>query len=180
MILGDPLLHLVIAIGLALLFLSAASHKRAAPARFAAQLGAYRLWPDSLTAKTAAALPWLEIATALLLLLSASRPVGALLAASLLLLYMAAMAVNLLRGRRDIECGCGGEAQSLSWILVARNLLLSAGAAALLVPAPTRALHATDAVVAGALVAMLALTWLAADQLARNAAAFRKERSHES
>ena len=180
MIASDPLLHLVIALALALLFLNAASHKRAAPRRFAAQLDAYRLLPDALAARTAAGLPWLEIAAALLLLPAASRPIGALLAATLLVAYSAAMAVNLLRGGRDIDCGCGGDAQPLSWPLVLRNLLLTMSATLLLTPTPARPLHAIDAIVAGALVAVLALTWGAHHELARNAAAFQRERSHES
>lgn len=180
MILADPLLHLVIAVALALLFLGSASYKRTAPRRFAAQLEAYRLLPERFSAGFAAGLPWLEIVTALLLLPAATRTPGAVLALSLLLAYALAMAINLLRGRHGIDCGCGGDAQPLSWSLVLRNALLAVSAALLLLPAATRPLHASDAIVAGALVAMLALTWLGAKQLARNAAAFSRERRHES
>ena len=44
------------------------------------------------------------------------------------------MAINLARGRRNIDCGCFQSAlkQRLSWVLVARNVVL---AALLLVPA---------------------------------------------
>jgi hypothetical protein len=45
------------------------------------------------------------------------------------------MAANLWRGRRQIDCGCGGEVHPLSWGLVLRNGVLAA--AALLVAGPT-------------------------------------------
>jgi len=46
--------------------------------------------------------------------------------------FAAAMAINLQRGRSQIDCGCGHAflKQTLSWALVARN----AGLAGLLVP----------------------------------------------
>ena len=45
--------------------------------------------------------------------------------AMLLFVYAASIGTNLLRGRRDIDCGCNGPAskQLLSWWLVARNLV---------------------------------------------------------
>ena len=51
---------------------------------------------------------------------------------ALLVLYSAAIAINLLRGRRDIECGCGGAATHvpLSGWLLARNAALMATALA--------------------------------------------------
>jgi hypothetical protein len=50
----------------------------------------------------------------------------------LLALFAAAMAVNIRRGRADIDCGCGESflRQTLSPVLVVRNIVL----AALLVP----------------------------------------------
>ena len=45
--------------------------------------------------------------------------------AALLLAYAAVMAINLVRGRRFIDCGCGGAAQPLSLGLVLRNVVLA-------------------------------------------------------
>jgi hypothetical protein len=44
-----------------------------------------------------------------------------------LLLFALAMGVNLRRGRRHIDCGCFQSAlrQTLSWTLVARNVVLA-------------------------------------------------------
>ena len=55
--------------------------------------------------------------------------------AILLLLFAAAMAVNLRRGRADIDCGCalGLLKERISWPLVARNLVLAAAAAVIAV-----------------------------------------------
>jgi len=55
-----------------------------------------------------------------------------LAAIALLSVFAAAMAINLKRGRSEIDCGCGHSLlkQNLSWVLVSRN----AGLAALLIP----------------------------------------------
>lgn len=64
----------------------------------------------------------------------------------LLAVVTGAVVVNLLRGRTDIDCGCGGASgdQQLSWALVGRNgvlaLLLGLGTA----PASVRALQWLD------------------------------------
>jgi hypothetical protein len=62
------------------------------------------------------------------LLLSAMAISWTVLASIVLLgLFAAAMAVNLYRGRADIDCGCGQSflKQSLSWTLVVRNAVLA-------------------------------------------------------
>jgi hypothetical protein len=41
-----------------------------------------------------------------------------------LAIYFIAMAINMGRGRRFIDCGCGDEPSPLSVILLGRNLLL--------------------------------------------------------
>jgi hypothetical protein len=53
-----------------------------------------------------------------------ARPAAAMLALALLVAYGAAIAINLARGNRRIDCGCGGAGQGLSWFLVLRNVLL--------------------------------------------------------
>ncbi|ENJ6134446.1 MULTISPECIES: MauE/DoxX family redox-associated membrane protein [Bacillus] len=46
----------------------------------------------------------------------------------LLLVYSVAISINLLRGRKEISCGCGGVLgnHKLSWMLVVRNLFIGA------------------------------------------------------
>lgn len=178
--LNDPLLQWVIAVGLALLFAGAAWHKRSAPSHFAAQLDAYRLLPTPVLRPAAKALPWLEIATALLLIVPATRAVAAGTAAALLLAYALGMLINLLRGRTDIDCGCGGPAQPLSYGLVLRNLLLAGGAVLLLLPTTGRSIGVADLLLLGMLLAPVVLIYATIGQLFSNAGALRGWRGHES
>ena len=85
-------------------------------------------------------LPWAELVTAGLLLLPATARLGALTAGLLLLVFAAAMAINILRGRTAIDCGCfvGFTRQRIGWSLVVRNLLL-VGACGVLLPPPPAA-----------------------------------------
>lgn len=112
------------AVLLILLFLQAAWHKFSDYGRFLGLLADYRLLPELLLEPAARLLLLSEALCALLLVWPVSRPAGAVLAASLLLLYALAIAINLLRGRVQVECGCGGAGQPLSWWLVLRNALL--------------------------------------------------------
>lgn len=94
-------------------------------------VGNYRLLPDGLIAPVAGLLPWAEMALGLALVSAAFSPLlgraGALAGGGVLLLFGWAMAVNLRRGRGFIDCGCGHAElrQPLSWMLVARNLVLA-------------------------------------------------------
>jgi hypothetical protein len=88
--------------------------------------------------------------------------VGALVAALLLLVYALAIAINLARGRRDLDCGCAGPGnrRPVRGMLVARNLLYAAMALVLLLPDSGRSLVWVDATTA--LAATLTLAALAA------------------
>ena len=73
--------------------------------------------------------------------LPATRHFGAALAIALLVMFALAMAINLVRGRTEIDCGCfkSGLRQTVSGWLVGRNLLLAAGTVLLWLPATERA-----------------------------------------
>jgi uncharacterized protein (DUF58 family) len=66
-------------------------------------------------------------------------------AAALLMIFAAAMAINILRGRSHIDCGCGRSQlrQPLHWGMVVRNLLLAALVAVHAVPPATGETPAT-------------------------------------
>ena len=170
----DPLFSSAIAVGLALLLLSAAWHKVTAHAAFVAALGNYRLLPPGLVKPVAMTLPAIETALALGWLAGPRREI-AVATAALLLGYASAMAVNLLRGRRQIDCGCslggaaGGE-QPLSWWLPARNLVLAALAGIASLPGSGRALGFPDAPTLAAATLAAVLLYAGASQLIRNAA----------
>lgn len=145
----DPVFYWAIALCLALLWSSSAWDKLQAPAQFSASLAAYRLIPATLLGPASRSLPWIEIAITIGLLVPASQQLAASAGALLLLLYAAAMGTNLLRGRADIDCGCNpGRYQPISWLLVARNLLLCALSATLLLPSVSRVPGWTDTLLA--------------------------------
>jgi hypothetical protein len=86
----------------------------------------YRLLPDVLVKPVALVLPVAELLVAAGLLLG-NQPAAPLAAMALLLVFAAAMAINIRRGRRHIDCGCGhaGLRQDLGWAMVGRNLIMA-------------------------------------------------------
>ncbi len=98
----------------------------------------YRILPVALARPAALALPPIELCLGAALLAFPDLSVRAT-AAALLLVFATAIGVNLLRGRREIDCGCfqSDLRQSLGWPLVARNLVL---AALMALPAPAQPL----------------------------------------
>jgi len=142
----DPLIQAVLGAALAVLFAAAAAHKLRSGARFAAQLAEYRLLP------------------------------AAIAAAGLLAGYGLAIAINLARGRRYIDCGCGDTRQLLSpWLLV-RNGLLAGGAILVALPAEARVAGWAEVVVGCVAFVVLVLTYLAAEKLLENASVLREWR----
>ncbi len=169
----DPVLVWVLRLVLALLFVSAAFHKLRAPREFAATLDAYALLPQSVVRPVAAGLGWVEVGVAAALLVPGFGTVPIAAGAALLLVYSGAIAINLARGRTDIDCGCLGPAlsaaqrePSLSAWLLGRNALLLGACALLAVPEVARPWVWVDglSVLAGA--GGITLCWIAAHQLA--------------
>jgi hypothetical protein len=125
-------------------------------------VAAYGLLPDRFVAGFAFALPLAEAAAALLLLLG-----NGALALGLFAMFAAAIGTNLARGRRDIDCGCGGPALlTLSPALLVRNLVLLALAVLALVPASG---WTESAIAAGQALVILPF-YFAANQLLANQA----------
>lgn len=112
---------------LAVLFFSAGVAKIKAVDTLEGVIGNFRLLPKGLVRPIALVLPPVEIAITAALLLPATRAFGAVGAAGLLLVFTIAIAINLVRGRREIDCGCFSSElkQNLSAGLVARNVLLA-------------------------------------------------------
>lgn len=161
----DPVVRLVLRGALALLLLATGVPKLARPAAFRHAVADYALLPAAWVAPAAALFALLELALALALLTPGAGAAPALGAASLLALYTGAIAWNLARGRRDIDCGCAGPAgrRPLDAGLVARNALLVAAALAGALPATDRSLVALDGLTLGAGLAAAALLYAAAD-----------------
>ena len=163
----DPVIPLVIALSLAALWLLAAAHKLRAFDAFAEVLADYRLLPAGVTGVCAAAVIGVELCLGIGLLMPFSRNFALAGSALVLVLYAGAIAVNLVRGRRFIDCGCSGFAgqQPLGMWLVARNLLLALMAFAATLPVQGRALVWFDAVAVSAAVCISAFLYAAINRL---------------
>lgn len=119
---SDPVLGSVARTVLAVVFLVGGWQKFRDPQVFAAALENYRLLPPRLVPAVATVLPLLEISCGVMLLFPPCTPLSSVLSMLLVGAVTAAVAINLLIGRADIDCGCGGiSSQPLSWALVARN-----------------------------------------------------------
>ena len=112
---------------IALVYLTAAIGKMRHWAVFQGVVANYRLLPDVLVAPFAYWLPPFEALLGAALLFGWLSPWAELAAASLLLVFAAAMGINLKRGRQHIDCGCFQSVlkQRLSWTLVVRNGVLA-------------------------------------------------------
>jgi hypothetical protein len=157
----DPLLELTVAWALAVLFAASAAHKLAALGEWPGVVRNYRLLPEALATAAAGALLIAGVLTAGALLWPATRRIGACAAAAQLLVFAAAIAINLRRGRTSIDCGCFGSRlrQGISAWMVVRNLALVLLALGLLLPATARELTALDLATALAVVATLAFLY---------------------
>ena len=100
------ILRRLLEVALGGIFFYGGLQKHLHPYEFAEAILAYRLLPDSLVAAVAAALPWLELAAGLLLVLGLKKRSCLLLLALMAGLFMVIMSVTLARGLK-IDCGCG-------------------------------------------------------------------------
>lgn len=91
----------------------------------------YRLIPQSLIFPVARMLPGLEATVGILLIGNLGQPVVGVAAATLYMVFAAAVGANILRGRRHIDCGCfgGSASKPLTWTLVSRNTVLAVASA---------------------------------------------------
>jgi uncharacterized membrane protein len=163
----DPAFSMLALLLLAVVFAAAAVAKLREPDVFAGVVEQYGLLPRVLVRPFAYALPVVELAAALGLLLPVSRGPAAALLILLLLGFAAAMAINLARGRSDIDCGCfiGVQKQRISWTLVVRNLVLAGFGLTLLADGTGRPLAALDGFTVLAAAAALLLLYEAIGRL---------------
>ena len=166
-VLTDAVVTRAIGAALSVVLLAGAWQKLRDRELFQAAVENYQLVPESWHRPVATALPLLELAAGVLLLPAPTRTLGAFLAAVLLLVVTSAVAINLLRGRRDIDCGCGtpGTGQRLSWALVGRNAALLAACVVAAAPEQARELVWLDAFTAVFAALALWTLYAAANQL---------------
>ncbi|WP_063130262.1 MauE/DoxX family redox-associated membrane protein [Nocardia fusca] len=134
----------------------------------------YRLLPDPLVPVVAAVLPWVEIVLGAALVLGLVPRATGSAAAALFVVFFLALTVNLLRGRRDLDCGCFAFAASeaeiaqIGW----RHALRAAGlavAAVLVAAAPVPTVFERAA---GAGIGVFAVTVAAVGLYVRSVMAF--------
>ena len=169
----DPAIVWTLRVALSALFATAAFHKATDLRAFASTLRDYRILPAGLGGVLAPAFAAAEAGVAIALLVPGRASAAATAGALLLLAYTAAIATNLLRGRREIDCGCFGPRlrQPISGGLVVRNAVLVGAALAAALPAGSRSLVWVDAVTILLGAGVLALLLQATNTLTRNAQA---------
>ncbi len=174
----DPAIHVALRLSLALLLLGAFRHKVRDVAGFRAAVANYRILPAGAVTAGAALLLAGELGVGIALLVPGLGAAAALAAAMLLTLYSVAIGVNLVRGRRDIDCGCSGPGarRSLGEGLLVRNAVLIATAALCAVPMSGRSLVWLDALTVTGGAAGLALLYGALDAALANAPRLRELR----
>lgn len=103
--LTHPWLTVRTQIALGLFFVVAALPKVADPPSFAHMIYNYRLLPGPLVNLAALAMPWAELLTGIALICGIWRRTAACLVGTLLVVFIVAISINLLRGNA-IDCGC--------------------------------------------------------------------------
>ncbi len=92
---------------LAAFFVVAGLAKIADPPGFAHEIHNYGLVPGPFVNAMALVLPWLEVITGVALFLGIARRSAARILGILLIVFIAALAINLARGK-PVDCGCFG------------------------------------------------------------------------
>lgn len=165
----DPAIACLIVAGGSLLFFMAAIHKLRDLQRFREVFAAYRLLPLAVARGSAPVVPALELAVAVGLLFDNLRGLALTTGAAMLLAYAVAIAVNLARGRRDLDCGCAGpnNRRPIAAWMVRRNAGIAVVLVAAALPWIDRPLVWTDGVTVGFGTAACALLYLCFDRLGR-------------
>ena len=126
----DPVIHTSAILAMALIFAVAAVHKLLSLAVFIEQLTNYKLLPEKWAPLVGTIIPWLELGAVILLINSSTRTTGIIMLGILIIIYTAAIGINLYRGRVDIDCGCLGDngnqlnEQKLSGWMILRNIII--------------------------------------------------------
>lgn len=163
----DPAFGYLIVAGAALLLASAAIQKFRSLERFADIVDAYRVLPAAIGGPVAWLIPCVEAAIAVALMWAPARNAAVMAAMLLFVAYAAGMSLNLRRGRRDLDCGCGAsrDRRPIAAWMVWRNAFLAVALGITLLPWSKRSLDFTDSLtLVGGLAVAIAL-YAAADRL---------------
>jgi len=163
----DPAFGYLIVGGIALLFASAGVHKLRGLENFTEAFAAYRMLPDAAARRLAWFIPCLELGIAAGLLWEPCRRIAIGAAGAVLIAYASGVGLNLLRGRRDLDCGCGTarDRRPIAAWMVWRNVFLAAALGMAALPWSPRPLSLTDAFTVTAGLAAAVLLYAGVDRL---------------
>jgi len=152
--LSHPWLTVRVQIALGAIFVVAALPKVLDPPSFAHMIYNYRLVPGAAVNALALVMPWVEILVGLALILGVWPREAAALAGLLLLVFIAAIGLNLVRGHA-VDCGCfdvhsAGKSREelvseMRWVLIRDAAMLLLVAQVLLARRTSRGLRAQTA-----------------------------------
>lgn len=133
-ILANRWLNLVLRLFIGGMFVYAALPKVMDPYAFAVSIRAYKIIPFALSNFAALAMSWSELITGLMLIFGVLTRKAAGAIFLLLGVFAVAIATTVVRGM-VIDCGCFGSdgGASTSWLLIARNILLLAATAVVMI-----------------------------------------------
>lgn len=116
---------LIIRIFLATLFLTTGYEKLVDKEKHFAILKEYRILPKNYIRLLGTIEIYTELITGAMLLIGLFLKVFVLISITLFLIYSSAISINLIKGKKEISCGCGGIVghHHLSWKLVIRNFI---------------------------------------------------------
>jgi uncharacterized membrane protein YphA (DoxX/SURF4 family) len=115
------------------LFVTSGYHKLFHRGDLARTISEYRILPPGWSRGVARLLPIVELGAGVALLIPFLHPAATAVVFLLMFSYTAAIAINVRRGRMDLDCGCAGPGQEQfvddgllvrNWTLVALALLL--------------------------------------------------------
>jgi uncharacterized membrane protein len=172
----DPAISWTVSMALALVFGASAVIKFVDFSEFRGALENYRVVPEELSLPASVIVPVGELAGAVGLLVQRFHAAAAMLLIFLVAIFTAAIALNLMRGRLYIDCGCFGPMlrQPLSNWLLARNGVIILFCALILMPNGARAMNSLDFATITLGATTLVLLYGAANYLLANAPASNK------
>jgi len=120
--LTSPYLSLVLRLYMGYVFIHASASKIHYPAEFAESLGAYQILPYWAVNFMALFMPWLELTCGLFLILGLKSKVVSSIIASLMVVFIFAILINIIRGA-PISCGCFENVDHpIGWQDIARDV----------------------------------------------------------
>jgi uncharacterized membrane protein YphA (DoxX/SURF4 family) len=124
-IISNKYFLLLLRVLLGLIFIIAATEKIAVPENFSFLIANYKLLPSEFINIPAIIIPWIELISALLLLLGILVKENSAIITFLLIVFTIAIIISLFRGL-NIDCGCFGTTygEQIGILKISENIIL--------------------------------------------------------